>query len=82
MIRNGHVTFGCFNNPTKLTDAMIGTWRKVLDASPVIRADALSAREMAEEVDRYRRLLDKGFGEQLPQPFVLQDVLDLAGSER
>jgi hypothetical protein len=57
-------------------------WRTVLDASPVIRADALSAREMAEEVDRYRRLLDKGFGEQLPQPFVLQDMLDLAGSER
>ena len=34
VIRNGHVTFGCFNNPTKLTDAMIGTWRKVLDAVP------------------------------------------------
>jgi len=52
-------------------------WRQVLDASPVLRADDLTAREMAEEIERYERLLDRHFGERLPRPFVLQDVLDL-----
>jgi hypothetical protein len=52
-------------------------WRTVLDAFPIIRADELSARSMADEVERYRKLLDRHFGEQLPKPFVLQDVLDL-----
>jgi hypothetical protein len=37
---------------------------------------------MADEIDRYRRMLDRHFGEPLPTPFVLQDVLDLAKASR
>jgi hypothetical protein len=37
---------------------------------------------MADEIDRYRRMLDRHFGEQLPAPFVLQDVLDLVKAGR
>jgi predicted O-linked N-acetylglucosamine transferase (SPINDLY family) len=33
-LRNGHVTFGTFNNPAKITRRMLGTWRRVLDAVP------------------------------------------------
>jgi len=54
----------------------------VLDASPVLRRDERTAEEMAAEIDRYRSLLDRHFGEPLPMPFVLQDVLDLAKASR
>jgi hypothetical protein len=57
-------------------------WREVLDASPVLRRDERTAEEMADEIDRYRSLLDRHFGEPLPMPFVLQDVLDLAKASR
>jgi protein O-GlcNAc transferase len=33
-LTNGHITFGCFNNLTKLNDAVIATWARVLLAVP------------------------------------------------
>lgn len=30
----GRVTFGCFNNPAKITDAVLQLWARVLDAVP------------------------------------------------
>jgi predicted O-linked N-acetylglucosamine transferase (SPINDLY family) len=41
---NGHVTFGCLNNPCKLTDATLALWHPVLDALPDSRL-VLLARE-------------------------------------
>jgi predicted O-linked N-acetylglucosamine transferase (SPINDLY family) len=33
----GWVTFGCFNNLAKITDRMLGTWARILDAVPQAR---------------------------------------------
>ncbi|MCG7325927.1 glycosyltransferase [Achromobacter sp. ACRQX] len=33
-IRNGYITFGCFNNPTKVNDVLLGEWAKLLHAVP------------------------------------------------
>ncbi|TRM50980.1 FkbM family methyltransferase [Achromobacter sp. LC458] len=32
--RNGFVTFGCFNNPTKVNDVVLGHWAELLHAVP------------------------------------------------
>jgi len=53
-------------------------WRQVLDASAVLRQDPFTAQDLAEIVGRYRKLLEQ-LDEPFPQPFVLQDMLDLAG---
>lgn len=34
MLGNGFPTFGCFNNPTKLTSATLALWARVLEAVP------------------------------------------------
>jgi hypothetical protein len=53
-------------------------WRQVLDASPVLRADSLTADDLAETVGRYRKVLEQ-LEEKFPAPFILQDMLDRAG---
>ncbi len=53
-------------------------WRRVLDNSPVLREDDLTAEDIAEVVQRYRRVLEQ-LDEPFPSPFILQDVLDRAG---
>lgn len=30
----GHITFGCFNNPAKITETMLGLWARILLAVP------------------------------------------------
>lgn len=35
--RRGHVTFGCFSNPAKLSDACLALWARVLAAVPTAR---------------------------------------------
>ena len=62
----------------KAYEEAFAAWRQVLDASPVLRRDQLQAQDTRDVVDRYRRLLEQ-LDEPFPQPFVLQDVLDLAG---
>ncbi|PND34927.1 peptide-binding protein [Achromobacter pulmonis] len=32
--RNGYITFGCFNNPTKVNEVLLGEWAKLLAAVP------------------------------------------------
>jgi protein O-GlcNAc transferase len=36
-LRNGHITFGCFNNLTKMNDAVVALWARVLHAVPAAR---------------------------------------------
>ncbi len=50
-------------------------WREVLDASPVLRADRITAEDLQEVVGRYRKLLEQ-LDEAFPKPFILQDMLD------
>ena len=33
-LNNGHVTFGCFNNLTKMNDAVVALWARILAALP------------------------------------------------
>ncbi len=33
-IKNGYVTFGCFNQYCKITDSILAAWKKILDAVP------------------------------------------------
>lgn len=33
-LRNGYVTFGCFNNPTKINDVLLVEWAKLMQAVP------------------------------------------------
>ena len=35
--RNGYITFGCFNNFSKVTDSMLCVWKQILDAVPKAR---------------------------------------------
>jgi hypothetical protein len=53
-------------------------WREVLDDSPVLRDDQITASDIAEVSRRYRRLLEQ-LDEPFPSPFILQDMLDKAG---
>ncbi len=52
-------------------------WREVVDRHPRMAGESVSADEIAEEVNRYRKALSF-FGRKFPQPFILQDVLDVA----
>ena len=53
-------------------------WRQVFDGSQILREDRLMAEDVAEIVGRYRKLLEQ-LDEPFPSPFVLDDILALAG---
>jgi protein O-GlcNAc transferase len=46
-LSNGHVTFGCFNNLTKMNDAVVALWARILHAVPASRL-FLKARQVKE----------------------------------
>jgi hypothetical protein len=52
-------------------------WREVIDRYPRMAGESVSADEIVEDIDRYRKALSV-FGRKFPQPFILQDVLDVA----
>ncbi|CAG1009981.1 hypothetical protein PHYC_03777 [Phycisphaerales bacterium] len=56
--REGPVVFGSFNNPTKITDATLGLWRRVLDRVPGSRL-ALKGKGFAD--DKSRRAFERRF---------------------
>ena len=62
-------------------DESFAIWRKVLDKSPVLRDNQIMADELNDEIDKYKKLLGQ-IGVKLPDPFVLQDVLDLHEGKR
>jgi predicted O-linked N-acetylglucosamine transferase (SPINDLY family) len=59
---NGYVTFGCFNRLTKVSDANLATWARILAAIPDARlfmvVPDVSNSEVREAVER--RLTDQG----------------------
>lgn len=59
----------------KAYEQAFAAWRKVLDSSEVLRKDSLTADDIKELVDRYRKVLEQ-LDEPFPQPFILQDVLE------
>jgi hypothetical protein len=62
----------------KAYEEAFAAWREVLDGSPVLRADDLTAADIADVAARYRKVLEQ-LDEPFPSPFILQDVLDQAG---
>jgi len=48
-LNNRYVTFGCFNNPTKMGDAVVALWAKILVAVPESRL-MLKAKQFSDEV--------------------------------
>lgn len=51
--RNGHITFGCFQNPVKLNDAVLALWARIFSALPDSRMLLLS-RQMHYPAARER----------------------------
>jgi predicted O-linked N-acetylglucosamine transferase (SPINDLY family) len=59
-IHNGHVTFGSFNNLTKMNDSVVELWARVLDAVPnsklLLKAKQLREASVRQSVaDRFAR---------------------------
>ena len=59
----------------KAYEEAFAAWRKVLDSSEVLRKDSLTADDIKELVDRYRKVLEQ-LDEPFPKPFILQDVIE------
>ena len=50
-LKQGYVTFGCFNNATKINDEVVKLWAKVLEAIPTSRL-LLKAKQFRDQVAR------------------------------
>ena len=50
-LRNGYVTFGCFNNLSKISPSVIGAWTRILNAAPDARL-FLKTRNLADAATR------------------------------
>ncbi len=48
---NGHITFGCFNNLTKMNDAVIALWARILLALPHSKL-FLKSQQIGEQLQR------------------------------
>jgi predicted O-linked N-acetylglucosamine transferase (SPINDLY family)/SAM-dependent methyltransferase len=63
-LNNGYVTFGCFNNLTKMNDAVVALWARVLDAVPdsrlFLKATQLNDASVRKSVAE--RFVAKGVG--------------------
>jgi len=70
--RRGHVTFGCFNNISKIGPDVVGSWARILEASPGARL-ICKWRTLGEENSR-RRLI-----EAFAAAGVSEDRLELRG---
>jgi protein O-GlcNAc transferase len=61
-LTNGYITFGCFQNLSKVTDAVLEAWGRVLGRLPTSRL-RFQSRQLADKpfVERFRaRLADSG----------------------
>jgi protein O-GlcNAc transferase len=89
-LKEGRITFGCFNNPTKMNDAVVALWAKVLHAVPDSRLFLKSKRfanPMICETTRQRftacgivqeRLLLEGFVRRRQEHLATYNRVDIA----
>jgi predicted O-linked N-acetylglucosamine transferase (SPINDLY family) len=47
-LKNGYITFGCFNNPTKINDDVVASWARILQRLPDARL-LLKAKQFVDE---------------------------------
>jgi len=76
-LANGTVTFGCFNNLTKMTDVVVAVWARVLLTVPGSRL-FLKARQLRDDLARQNtldRFAVQGIG---PERLVLEGSSPLA----
>ena len=52
-------------------------WREVIDRHPRMVGESVSADELVEDINRYKKALSF-YGQKFPQPFILQDAIDVA----
>ncbi|MEX2141307.1 MAG: hypothetical protein WD894_18725 [Pirellulales bacterium] len=52
-------------------------WREVVDRYPRMAGESVSADELVEDINRYKKALSF-YGQKFPQPFILQEVIDVA----
>ncbi len=52
-LKNGFVTFGCLNNPAKISDSAVSLWASVLRAMPSSKMMILSPRPNRHLLDRF-----------------------------
>jgi predicted O-linked N-acetylglucosamine transferase (SPINDLY family) len=53
-LRNGYVTFGCFNNPTKINEVLLAEWARLLAAVPdsrlFLKGGSYESTEVCERI--------------------------------
>ena len=72
---------GDLQKAKELYEQSFEVWRKVLDKSPVLRDSQIMADELNDDIDKYKKLLGQ-IGAKLPEPFILQDMVDLHEGKR
>jgi len=65
----------------KAYEESFSAWREVLDASRILREDDLTVDDLGDLIEQYRKVLEQ-LDEKMPQPFILQDVLDRKASAK
>ncbi len=56
-------------------DLGLATWRKLLDKFPILVTDENAGEDLMPVIERYRELLGQ-LDEKMPEPFILQDIID------
>jgi len=72
---------GDLQKAKELYEQSFEVWRRVLDKSPVLRDSQIMADELNDDIDKYKKLLGQ-IGAKLPEPFILQDMVDLHEGKR
>jgi predicted O-linked N-acetylglucosamine transferase (SPINDLY family) len=89
LLKNGYITFGCFNNPSKINDAVVALWAQILQRAPDSRlllkakpfiddafAARMRARFAAHGIDPARILLQPQ--SPLAEYFAAYNEIDIA----